>query len=882
MDKYPPYGFSLFRRATSIDPQFADVKTRGEGKYIWRIENLLPVPVAEEGYGKFFSGDSYIMLVAEKARANSNSLRYNIHYWIGEKTTNDEKGACAYKTVELDNALGGFATQFRECQNHESSKFLSYFKSSGGVMYMEGGAESGFKHVEGKEYTTRLLQLKGKRNVRVKQVETSTASLNEGDVFILDLGLDIYQWNGATCNRMEKAKALNVCTRLRDDRGALPTVHVLESSDKDDERATIFWETLGGYAAPKSEEEGGSDKAEEKAAKKELKLHKCSNASGEMKVEEVAEGKLTRDMLSTDDTFVLDTGSALFCWIGKKCEKDEKKEAFAVANQFLIDNERPEWTPISMVLESGETPMFKAFFFQWEPPMKPRDWSVTKSSGVAKAVEQKEIDTDSLISPQRRASEMVDDGSGKVECWRIESFDKVKVDEDKIGNFFSGDSYIVLYTYTPQGKAREEYLIYFWQGRNSTPDEKGTSALLATKMDDDMGGRPVQVRVVQGKEPSHFCALFKGKLIIHDGGRASGFSNSDQKDVTDDDGVSLFHIRGTSNVNTHAVQVEEKCTSLNSGDCFVLITPATVYSWNGKGSNESEQSTAKITSDSLSLWNTNEARTVSVIAEGEEDETFWSSVGGQGEYSSSPMLQHEPKEARLFEISNITGTVKVDEVHNFSQEDLLDDDVMMLDTFTTVYIWIGSQANATEKTAGIEIAKKYITSAAKVDGRDQDTSIVRVSAGTEPAMFTCHFLGWDHAAAAVFEDPYEKKMKALSSTMSFSSKPSWAKKKVEVDVPITIVEEDAGETKEAAPTPAPAPAAPAKPVETAAAPVGGEFSYAQLKGNPCEVQSSIDAKSKEQYLSDSEFLEIFKMDKAAFAGQAGWKKTKAKKSAGLF
>lgn len=54
---------------------------------------------------------------------------------------------------------------------------------------MEGGAESGFKHVEGKEYTTRLLQLKGKRNVRVKQVETSTASLNEGDVFILDLSL---------------------------------------------------------------------------------------------------------------------------------------------------------------------------------------------------------------------------------------------------------------------------------------------------------------------------------------------------------------------------------------------------------------------------------------------------------------------------------------------------------------------------------------------------------------------------------------------------------------------------------------------------------------------------------------------------------------------
>lgn len=247
-----------------IDPEFTDILTRGEGQYLWRIENLKPVPVEPEGFGKFFSGDSYILLVAAKLRANSSALNFNIHFWLGESTTHDEMGAAAYKTVELDNALGGAATQYRETQGHESSKFLSYFKSVGGVMYMEGGAESGFKHVEGKVYPTRLLQLKGKRNVRVKQVESSAASLNDGDVFILDLGLEIYQWNGASCNRMEKAKALTVCTRLRDDRGAKPVVHIIESSEKDEERTTEFWDALGGYAVPATAEEGGDDKAEEK------------------------------------------------------------------------------------------------------------------------------------------------------------------------------------------------------------------------------------------------------------------------------------------------------------------------------------------------------------------------------------------------------------------------------------------------------------------------------------------------------------------------------------------------------------------------------------------------------------------------------------------
>lgn len=116
-----------------IDPEFTTIKDMSEGHRLWRIENLKPVPVSEEGYGKFFTGDSYILVVAEKLRKNSSSLTFSIHFWLGEETTHDEKGAAAYKTVELDNALGGCATQFRETQNHESAKFISYFKNQGYV-----------------------------------------------------------------------------------------------------------------------------------------------------------------------------------------------------------------------------------------------------------------------------------------------------------------------------------------------------------------------------------------------------------------------------------------------------------------------------------------------------------------------------------------------------------------------------------------------------------------------------------------------------------------------------------------------------------------------------------------------------------------------------
>lgn len=126
----------------------------------------------------------------------------------------------------------------------------------------------------------------------------------------------------------------------------------------------------------------------------------------------------------------------------------------------------------------------------------------------------------------------------------------------------------------------------------------------------------------------------------------------------------------------------------------------------------------------------------------------------------------QAQEPRLFQIcdAQVGGAgVKVEEIFNFSQDDLCEDDIMMLDTNREVFLWIGRGANENEKAEAQNVAAKYVEAAVKTDGRDPDTPVMKVSAGNEPTLFTCHFHGWDSKKAAAFVDPYEAKLAKIKA-----------------------------------------------------------------------------------------------------------------------
>lgn len=165
------------------------------GIEIWRIENFKVIEWPKKQYGEFYSGDSYIVLRTYHPPNQPDKLAWDIHFWLGKETTLDEAGTAAYKTVELDDYLGGGPVEHREVQGFESPLFLSYFEK---FVVLEGGIASGFHHVKAEEYKHRLLQIRiANKKTIVREVPFTSKSLNSNDVFILDAGLKIYQWNGA-------------------------------------------------------------------------------------------------------------------------------------------------------------------------------------------------------------------------------------------------------------------------------------------------------------------------------------------------------------------------------------------------------------------------------------------------------------------------------------------------------------------------------------------------------------------------------------------------------------------------------------------------------------------------------------------------------------
>lgn len=703
-----------------MEPAFANAG-KVAGTEIWRIEDFKPVPYPKNDYGKFYSGDSYIILVTKE---KNGIFSWDIHFWLGSETSQDEAGAAAILTVSLDDQLGGDPVQYREVQEHESQLFLSRFKS--GIRYLPGGVSSGFSHVDRDAFEKKLFQVKGKRNIRVKQVPLSISSMNKGDCFILDAGNNIYVYVGGQSKRTERLKAAQAANLIRDqDHGGRSKVHVLDEFSAPTE-IQEFFDVLGGNVSAADvpdESTGGDDEQFESKQERTVTLHRVSDSSGRMQIQQIGQKPLRQSQLDTNDCFILETGDAnLFIWIGKKCNKKEKDEAMVKAQGFLKSKNYPNWTHIERVVEDAEPSSFRQYFQGWQGVGELHPRTIRSAAARPTRLAHK--------SGGELPEFMPDNGSGKLEIYRVENFELVSVPSENYGKFFGGDSYVIKYQ-TTNGKV----IIYYWQGNKSSIDEKAASAIQAVKMDNEMGGKAVQIRVVQDYEPKHFLQMFKGKLIIFLGGHASGFKNIKEHDTYIDGEVRLYRVRGTNEIDVRASQQVASAKSLASDDVFIVENGNDVWLWVGKDSDDIEKELGSSFVQRLAPGSS-----PVVVQEGQEPVEFWDALGGRTPYNKN-FKANLPSgaDAKLYHCHvRADGHVRLEELEELQQVELDEDDVMIVDSSEEVFVWIGKGATAHE----IKHVFSKITQLLKRYQRE-NAVVVTVKQGQEPELFTMLFPSWD-------------------------------------------------------------------------------------------------------------------------------------------
>lgn len=324
-----------------------------EGIQIWRVENRRddndnPVfginPWPEKYYGHFHRGDSYIVLQTSKDQ--EGSMFWDIYFWIGSESSQDEYGVAAYKANELDDLLGDAPVQHREVEGLESLDFTGCFPN--GVQYLEGGIDSGFRNVEADEGTmelpTRLMEIRKTRSVtRSFQVPLTYESLNEGDAFLLDHGKTIFTWFGENCSPFEKSHAAEMAHNMAGNRHG----HCTVVSDVEDDNEE-FWELLGGKGAIKPAE---AVTDEDVASAPELKMYTFSHEGGKLKIDQL---EPERDNLDTNKVCIVDKGAQVYIWVGKESSKTEQQQAMLIIEGHLKVNGRTKTTSVMRVLEGQE------------------------------------------------------------------------------------------------------------------------------------------------------------------------------------------------------------------------------------------------------------------------------------------------------------------------------------------------------------------------------------------------------------------------------------------------------------------------------------------------------------------------------------------------
>jgi len=242
------------------------------------------------------------------------------------------------------------------------------------------------------------------------------------------------------------------------------------------------------------------------------------------------------------------------------------------------------------------------------------------------------------------------------------------------------------------------------------------------ELDSLFDDQAVQHREVQGLESQEFTDLFPNGVQYLAGGVESGF-NITQKDIFM---KQLWQVRRTPK---NAIIIEEEqveLKSLNHRDAFILQKGPKIYLWFGDDVSPFVKNAANMHAEKMESDSNGEAH-----KEREIDAEFWEALGGKGPITPADQVGAEVPpdfgEGILYSIQ-----VSEDEKRKLTCKEvargelkraMLDTTgVMMVDTRTEIFLWLGKKSSAAEKGSAFATATNYL----KMASRDPNKTAITV------------------------------------------------------------------------------------------------------------------------------------------------------------
>lgn len=289
----------------------------------------------------------------------------------------------------------------------ETPEFHALFPQ--GVSYHGGGSPLPLHSFESSSNT--LLQLKGDREIYSRCVTCALVSINRTDVFVLDAGNVIFQFNGSHASYKKRVRGIYLRNRVRDvDRAGRARCVVVEEGDEDED-AREFFQLLGAEIPKKlgfKDVDYPKDEKYVQEVKESTKLYRLQEVKGVVKAEKVEGKVLERAMLKTDGVYFLSAQTAYFVWIGKQTLPKYRWYAQQWARACIAEFKLEDSLPLTRECEGLESYFFKEYFSDWHTLdsrlLFPHD--LTFPSRIARVEFTYNIDFDRLYPLQQLRNEV--------------------------------------------------------------------------------------------------------------------------------------------------------------------------------------------------------------------------------------------------------------------------------------------------------------------------------------------------------------------------------------------------------------------------------------------------------------------------------------------